>query len=78
MAVPVSQSGTRLAFGASERLFDCSDFAHTFPIRSWDVGPDGRFLMTLEPTPDDVRKAVEAFFPDRIRLIQNWTSRLAD
>jgi serine/threonine-protein kinase len=78
MAVAVSQSGTGLAFGPPERLFDDSGFGRTFPIRAWDVGPDGRFLMTLRATPDDLRKAVEAFFPDRIRLIQNWTSRLAD
>ncbi len=78
MAVAVSKSGDRLAFGAPERLFVDSGFGGTFPIRAWDVGPDGRFLMTLRPTPDDLGKAVEAFFPDRIRLIQNWTSRLAD
>ncbi len=78
MAVPVSESGDQLAFGAPERLFDDSGFNRTFPIRSWDVGPDGRFLMIRRSTPDDLRRAVEAFFPDRIRLIQNWTSRLAD
>jgi len=78
MAVPVSQAPDQLAFGAPERLFEASDFNHTFPLRSWDVAPDGRFLMIRKPTQDDLRKAVEAFFPDRIRLIQNWTSRLAD
>ena len=78
MALAVSPSETGLAFGAAERLFDDSGFGRTTPIRSWDIGPDGRFLMRRNPSPDDLQKAVEAFFPDRIRVIQNWTSRLAD
>ncbi len=78
MAVAVSQSGGQLAFGAPKRLFDDSGFIRPNPIRAWDVGPDGRFIMVRESTKDDLRKAMKAFFPDRIRLIQNWTSRLAD
>jgi hypothetical protein len=52
------------------------DYMVLIPLRSWDMGPDGRFLMARHASDDVVREAMDAFFPNRIRLIQNWASTL--
>ena len=61
-----------------ERLLDDWGFRRTAPIRPWDIDPDGRFFMIRRSTQYDLRKAMEAFYRDRIRLIQKEILRLAD
>ena len=70
MAVPVSQSDDQLAFGAPERLFDSSDFTSTTPLRSWDVAPDGRFLMVKDTVQGRARVI------EQMVLVQGWTEEL--
>lgn len=76
MAAQVTVSDSGIEFGRPERLFSADEYSGLIPIRSWDMGPDGRFLMARRASDDVVREAMDAFFPDRIRLIQNWASTL--
>jgi len=77
-AAPVTHSESGIDIGRPERLFRADEYVSIIPIRSWDMGPDGRFLMSLEPSEDAVRSAIDEVFPNRIRLIQNWASTLEE
>ncbi len=74
MAAPVTASDSGIEFGRPERLFSADDYSGLIPLRSWDMGPDGRFLMARRASDDVVIEAMNTFFPNRIRLIQNWAS----
>ena len=76
MAAPVTYDETGIDIGRPERLFRADAYADIIPIRSWDMGPDGRFLMSRSPSEESIRAAIDAFFPGRIRLIQNWATTL--
>ena len=76
MAAPVTYSDDGIDIGRPERLFRAEDYVRIRTIRSWDIGTDGRFLMAKRPSEEDVRAAIDAFFPTRVRLIQNWASTL--
>ncbi|MGP1273494.1 MAG: protein kinase domain-containing protein [Phycisphaerales bacterium] len=76
MAASVTVTESGLDMGRPQRLFSAEDYVRLVPLRSWDMGPDGRFLMARHATGDAVREAIDAFFPDRIRLIQNWARTL--
>ncbi len=78
MAAPVTLGASSIEIGRPARLFRTDDHVHVQPIRSWDVGPDGRFLVALRPSEDAVRSAIDAVFPDRIRLVRNWARTLAE
>ena len=55
------------------------DFAHwdCGPLRCFDIAPDGRFLV-IGPEDEESLAAQEAFFPDRIRIVQNWFIELTE
>jgi hypothetical protein len=76
LAAPVNVSDAEIDIGRPERLFRADDYVRLIPIRSWDIGPDGRFLMPMRASKEDILARIDAFFPTRIRLIQNWTSTL--
>ena len=75
-AAPVTYSDDGIDIGRPQRLFRADDYARIFPLRSWDIGPDGRFLMAKKASEEHIRAAINAFFPTRVRLIQNWASTL--
>ena len=52
--VRITNAAGSLAFGRPERLFE-GDWNFAWPGHSWDVGPDGRFL--LAPSRPGMRKA---------------------
>ena len=76
-AVKIDINGNGLTAGPPTELFQDveSRYAGGVPIRSYDVAPDGRFLLLKEG--EDVRTAAtEQHFPTRIRIIQNWFEEL--
>lgn len=78
MAAKVTYSDSGIDIGRPERLFSAEGYASVIPIRSWDMGPDGRFLMSISSSNESVRSAIDKFFPRRIRLIQNWAGTLGE
>ncbi|MBO6512987.1 MAG: protein kinase [Phycisphaerales bacterium] len=76
MAAAVTVGDSGMDIDRAVKLFSADDYSHLIPIRSWDMGPDGRFLMSRRPSEDVTRSALDAFFPNRIRLIQNWANTL--
>ena len=68
MAVDVTAHGSAFVAGIPSPLFD-DRFVRTSPIRSYDLGPDGRFLMLL----DKDRAATPA---TEIHLVLNWSDEL--
>jgi eukaryotic-like serine/threonine-protein kinase len=78
MAAAVTYSDSGIDIGRPERLFRADGYVNVIPIRSWDMGPDGRFLMSMSSSDESVRSAIDKFFPRRIRLIQNWASTLEE
>ena len=65
------QIGSRLTAGKPRLLFERAGFGWGFPVRSWDISPDGRrFLMVRldERKPQPVNE---------ITLVQNWFDELA-
>jgi eukaryotic-like serine/threonine-protein kinase len=70
MAVPV-EAGEDLSFGSSEELFnEPFFFAATPVIRSYDVAPDGRFLMIQPYSESDPEHL------PRMVVVQNWREEL--
>ena len=49
-------------------------FGNAFP-RSYDVGPDGRFLM-LQAIPDLNNERARKMFPSTVRVVLNWSEEL--
>ena len=68
MAVDVAAQGSAFVAGIPVPLFD-DRFIRTSPIRSYDVGRDGRFLMLLAKDP-------AATAATEIHLVLNWTDEL--
>ena len=61
--------------GLPVELFE-GPYKGSIPVRSYDVAPDGRFLM-LKFQDEAARTALEEeFYPTHIRFIQNWFEEL--
>ncbi len=76
-AVKIEINGNRLTADPPTELFGDveSRYAGSGPVRSYDVAPDGRFLLLKEE--GNVRTAAtEQHFPTRIRIVQNWFEEL--
>ncbi len=59
-----------------EDQFPVTNYEGTFPVGNWDVAPDGRFLMLRKVDKEERIRIMNQVFPDRIRIIQSWTSTL--
>jgi hypothetical protein len=46
------------------------------PSRSYDVAPDGRFLLIKPADESALSAAVEELFPTHIQVVQNWFAEL--
>ena len=53
-----------------------ADYVAVVPITSWDFAPDGRAIYIRMEDPMDRHAFMRAMFPDRLRIIHNWASRL--
>jgi serine/threonine protein kinase len=78
VAFSVSESDPdRVTLARPLKLFNTpATYVSVTPVSSWDVAPDGRFLFIKGESPDDQRAFFHEIFPDRLRVIQNWASRL--
>ncbi len=74
-SVRIDVDGERLRAGLVVELFERSCTGAT-PVRSYDVAPDGRFLLLCYPDEVGMKARIEEFFPTRIRFIQNWFQEL--
>ncbi len=66
----------RLVPGVPALLFE-DDLLPAWPIRRYDLTPDGHILGLKLP---DARKQAsinEELFPNRIRIVQNWLDELS-
>ena len=71
-AVPLTPSGDRILPGRPVRLFDAGLYSGLSPTRSYDVAPDGRFIMVGKTENED--KYRRLIFPDRLRVVQEWVA----
>jgi hypothetical protein len=62
--------------GLPEKLFE-GDYQWAEPVRSYDVGPDARFLLRKFDAGNRSRIR-EAMAPTRIEVVQNWFEELRD
>ena len=72
--VPLTSSGDRISPGRPVRLFDVGLYSGASPIRSYDVAPDGRFIMVGKTENED--KYRRLIFPDRLRVVQGWVAEV--
>jgi eukaryotic-like serine/threonine-protein kinase len=72
--VPVEGDGDDLRPGVPKRLFG-GRYVSTIPVRAYDVGPDGAFLL-IKHDPDFRTRLREATAPVRIELVLNWFEEL--
>ena len=73
-AVKIDIDGNDLTAGPPTVLFEDADesrYGSSTPVRSYDVAPDGRFLV-LKYGREEMRARFEQHFPNRIRIVQNW------
>ncbi len=59
-----------------ERFETASDCVAVIPITSWDFASDGRALFIRLEDPEARHAFMSELFPDRLRVVQNWASRL--
>ncbi len=76
-AVSIDSSGDRLKVGLPVELFG-GGYVRWGPIRSWDVAPDGRFLLIKEPEKATLEENHARVHPDRIRVVPNWFAKLRE
>ena len=65
-AAEVDAAGGEIAFGIPAPLFRAPDAPSGF---SFDIGPDGRFLLRVQPSGDNV---------DSFKVVQNWPALLVN
>jgi len=76
-AVAFSASGPRPTLGSPTRLFG-APVSLLFQHRSWDIGPDGRFLVVLSHTDSLDAEIGRKVFPDRMRIATGWLNELEE
>jgi eukaryotic-like serine/threonine-protein kinase len=69
-AVPLEADGDHLRPGVPKRLLG-GRYSGSSPVRDYDVGPDGVFLL-IKADPDRRTRIREAQAPVRIELVLNW------
>ncbi|MFC1572563.1 TolB family protein [Candidatus Eisenbacteria bacterium] len=76
-AVEVKVDGNRFTPGRPQKLFEgCYQIGA--PVRSYDVGLDGRFLLVKQPDETSLSLIKDKVFPTRIRIVQNWCATLQE
>ena len=66
--VRVRAAGAGLSLDRPERLFGTENLSAGSPGQSWDVAPDGRFVVTKQVDPADRRAWKEKVISDRIHV----------
>ena len=76
-AVALRISGAGMDPARPVKLFERTS-VESVPLRSWDIGPDGRFLLIREKEGESKERFKDQIFPAEIRIIQNWTRILEE
>jgi serine/threonine protein kinase/Tol biopolymer transport system component len=74
MSVRFRISGAEFIPEQTVKLFE-GQFMSTVPVRSWDIAPDGRFLM-LQPVPGRVEELKKSVYSSTLRIVLNWSEEL--
>ena len=74
MSVRFTVEGDEFAPGRSVMLFDLPSWlgAGTTVRATYDVAPDGRFLVN-QPITDVAAERARTIYPSRLRFVENWT-----
>jgi Tol biopolymer transport system component len=73
-SVKFKVSGSNFVPETPTTLFE-GTFLLTTPTRSYDVAPDGRFLMS-QAIPGQENEREKKIFPYTLRIVSNWTEEL--
>jgi serine/threonine-protein kinase len=76
-SVRLDAGDDRLTPGQPEKLFGGA-YVWGSPLRSYDVAPDGRFLMIKLSDESFLSATIEEVFPTRIQVVQNWFAELRE
>ncbi len=76
-SVPLDVIEGELHAGKPQLLFT-GPYMSTMPSRSYDLLPDGRFVFIRvdDLTNEDETSFFDAYFPDRIRVVEDWFEEL--
>jgi hypothetical protein len=76
-AIRLHVDGDRVSPGQPEKMFE-GDYYWTKTTRSYDVAPDGRFLLLKNAGEPSDSSVIEELFPRRIQVVSNWFSELRE
>ncbi len=76
-SVRLHVEGDRVTPEQPEKLFE-GFYQQSYPIRSYDVAPDGRFLLVKLSDESSLSAAIEELFPTHIQVVQNWFAELQE
>ncbi|MHC4990304.1 MAG: TolB family protein, partial [Planctomycetota bacterium] len=74
-SVALEVDADRIIPAEPEPLFE-KRCVRTYPVRCWDVGPDGRALLLVRPAAEEREALMARLHPDRVRVVQNWFAEL--
>jgi serine/threonine-protein kinase len=75
MSAEIRIDGDRLTADLPVELFD-GDYANSYPIRAYDLAPDGRFLMIKNMNSAGWEAIFKRMYSDHLRIKQNWFEEL--
>jgi hypothetical protein len=76
-AVQLHADGDHVTPGQPEKMFE-GDYYWTKTTRSYDVAPDGRFLLIKGSGEPSDSAVIEELFPTSIQVVQNWFAELEE
>ncbi len=76
-SVRLHVDGDRVTPGQPEKLFE-GNYQGSTPLRSYDVAPDGRFLLIKGSGKPSDSTVIEELFPTSIQVVQNWFAELEE
>jgi hypothetical protein len=77
-AAEVRVVGGNLTPGQPVKLFEAGRYSGSLTVRSYDVTPEGKFILIKRPDEAALAAQVEEVFPDRIQVVQNWFAELKE
>jgi hypothetical protein len=75
MSARFKVSGAEFVPEKPSQLFE-GQFGTATNVRSYDVAPDGRFLMVHPAPPEQAEERLRKMFPSTLRLVFHWTREL--
>jgi serine/threonine-protein kinase len=76
-SVRLHVDGDHVTPGQPENMFE-GRYLHSTPVRSYDVAPDGRFLLIKDFGDPSDSAVIDELFPTSIHVVQNWFAELQE